>query len=223
MMSNQERIQQLRAELDRLAEVEEEEESNHQEAEDENNPLCDELEDPIEENEEPHKESKEVYTFKRKIPEAASGSLSQDLSNNINVSPDQQEEEEYAKCVFTVPPIVLTEESFDLILESKLSEAYLTKISQKLIPEFVTFRNKYIISLCGWQEKNIEISQIEGDEKFDLLEFTAHILKLFTNGMLKTRKLRDSGAKCDDTKFCNKLRERWILFLNTVWMKLGII
>ena len=66
---------------------------------------------------------------------------------------------------------------------------------------------------------NLDLDDING---FDILEFCTEAKSLFTDGMLMKRQARGKDIVIEKEQKSSKLREKWLLVLTSVWMKLSL-
>jgi hypothetical protein len=124
-----------------------------------------------------------------------------------------------SKNVFTSPPMVLTEDEFDELFTARVSDSFIGSLINLHMREFINFQKRYLLPLSQLGLVHIDLDDING---FDILEFCTEAKSLFTDGMLMKRPARGKDIVIEKKQQNSKLREKWLLVLTSVWLKLSL-
>jgi hypothetical protein len=124
-----------------------------------------------------------------------------------------------SKNIFTAPPMVLTDEEFDELFIARVSDSFIGSLINLHMREFIIFQTRYLVPLSQLGLVNLDLDDING---FDILEFCTEAKSLFTDGMLMKRQARGKDIVIEKEQKSSKLREKWLLVLTSVWMKLSL-
>jgi len=124
-----------------------------------------------------------------------------------------------SKNIFTAPPMVLTDEEFDDLFISRVSDSFIGSLINLHMREFIIFQKRYLLPLSQLGLVHLDLDDING---FDILEFCTEAKSLFTDGMLMKRQARGKDKVIEKEQKSTKLREKWLLVLTSVWLKLSL-